>query len=289
MERIQAALKKAREARTEGTDNKKAPAQPAETRRGKDAEPLVLRDQLPVETRDEVWKSIKTFQPDERLLDRNRVVAYRACNESVPYDVMRTKLLQKLQRNNWSRLAITSPASSAGKTTTALNLAFSTARNSAVRVMVIELDMRKPTLASIVGLHDDCQFSRALAGDEDPELHLRRFGRNVIFGTNKSATRNPAELLQGTKAAGVIDELEAKFRPDVIIFDTPPLLAGDDTMAFLDLFDFALLIVESEKSTVEEIDKSEQELSARTNLLGVTLNKCRYLSRHEDYGKEYGY
>ena len=87
----------------------------------------------------------------------------------------------------------------------------------------------------------------------------------------------------------MVDEIEAQFRPDIMIFDTPPLFAGDDTMAFLDQVDCALLIAEAEKSTIEDIDKCEQELAARTNVLGVVLNKCRYLSRHEEYGKEYGY
>lgn len=289
MERIQAALKKAREARTESSGKKETPLQSVEARQEEETAPLVLTDEMALENRDEVWKSVKSFQPVDRVLERNRVIASRASNTSVPFDVMRTKLLQEMRRKNWTRVAITSPTAGAGKTVVATNLAFSIARQSDVRVMLLELDMRRPTLAKLIELKEDCQFSRALAGEEDPVQHLRRFGRNVIFGTNKSVARNPAELLQASVAAQVVDEIEAKFRPDVMIFDTPPLHAGDDTMAFLDQVDCALLIAEAEKSTIEEIDKSEQELSSRTNVLGVTLNKCRYLSRHEEYGKEYGY
>lgn len=290
MERIQAALKKARESRTqqsEGSISEQVdPAGKSDTR--KDA-PLVLTHEVSVSEREETWKQIKQVQPRENLLRRNRIVSHRSCPEAIPYDVMRTKLLQQMRKNKWSRVAITSPRAGAGKTMTTLNLALSLSRQSDLFTMLLELDMRSPSIARTIGITDDCQFSRALAEEDQPEDHLRRVGRNLIIGTNKTTARNPAELLQGQTAAQVMDKLEKRFKPDIIIFDTPPLFAGDDTMAFLDQVDCALLIAEAERSTVEEIDKSEQELSARTNVLGVMLNKCRYLSQHEGYGKEYGY
>ncbi|MCZ0811233.1 MAG: CpsD/CapB family tyrosine-protein kinase [Pseudomonadota bacterium] len=288
MERIQAALKKARESRTE-QGREKPDTQVKSRGDSKNNDTLILHEDMALGDRDETWKAIKSFQPSERLLNRNRIISFRACPESVPYDVMRTKLLQKMRSKNWTRIAITSPTAGAGKTMTCINLAFSLSRQSDIHSMLLELDMRRPSMARMLGLKGSCQLARALAGDEAPEKHMRRYGKNLIFGSNRAPERNPAELLQGSRSAHVVDEIEAQFRPDIMIFDTPPLFAGDDTMAFLDQVDCALLIAEAEKSTIEDIDKSEQELAARTNVLGVVLNKCRYLSRHEEYGKEYGY
>lgn len=294
MERIQAALKKARETRSgqQQHENKPVPVSPVEnrdTREDRVSEALVLSSDMALADREEAWKSIPAFTPSEKVLDRNRLIAHRASAASVPYDVMRTKLLHKMRKNKWTRVAITSPSARAGKTMTCLNLAFSLSRQSDVFSMLLELDMRRPAMARSIGLKDDCQFSRALSGDASPEKHMRRYGRNLILGANQTPARNPAELLQGARAAHVIDELEAQYRPDIIILDTPPMFAGDDTMAFLDQVDCALLIAEAEKTTIEEVDKCEQELASRTNVLGVILNKCRYLDRHEEYGKEYGY
>ncbi len=289
MERIQSALSKARKARQEQSQKSQIAQTGAGPEEAAEAplDTYVLDKDMSVANREEAWKTIAGFHPKEKQLASSRIVAYRSSHDSVPYDVMRTKLLHQMRANKWSRVAIVSPSQGAGKTLTSVNLAFSLARQTNFFTALIELDMRRPAMAKTLRLTDDCQFSRVISGEDPAEKHLRRYGKNLLFGTNKSTVRNPAELLQGTKAGKVIDDLEARYQPDIMIFDTPPVFAGDDTLAFLDQVDCVLLVVEAEKSTIDEIDKCEQELAARTNVLGVILNKCRYLSKHEEYGKEY--
>ena len=290
MERIQSALKKARKAREEQSQKdaggSAAPREEAPDDK-LDMNTYVLEKDMSVAQREDVWKDIPAFHPKEKQLASSRIVAYRSSHDSVPYDVMRTKLLHQMRANKWSRVAIVSPSQGAGKTLTSVNLAFSLARQTNFFAALIELDMRRPAVAKTLRLTDDCQFSRVLSGDDPIEKHMRRYGKNLIFGTNKSTVRNPAELLQGANAGKVVDDFEARFQPDILIFDTPPVFSGDDTLAFLDQVDCVLLVAEAERSTIDEIDKCEQELAARTNVLGVVLNKCRYLSKHEEYGKEY--
>ncbi|WP_306114902.1 MULTISPECIES: CpsD/CapB family tyrosine-protein kinase [unclassified Roseovarius] len=289
MERIQSALNKARKARQEQRENqnREAAAPASESTQDAPLETYVIPKDMSVASREEVWKRIPAFHPKEKQLASSRIVAYRSSHDSVPYDVMRTKLLHQMRANKWSRVAIVSPSQGAGKTLTCVNLAFSLARQTNFFAALIELDMRRPALAKALKINDDCQFSRVLSGEDPAEMHLRRYGKNLFFGCNKNTVRNPAELLQGANAGKVVDEIEAQFQPDIMVFDTPPVFAGDDTLAFLDQVDCVLLVAEAEKSTIEEIDKCEQELAARTNVLGVVLNKCRYLSKHEEYGKEY--
>jgi len=74
-----------------------------------------------------------------------------------------------------------------------------------------------------------------------------------------------------------------------MIFDTPPLLVSDDTLGFLDQVDCVLLVAEAEATTIDEIDNCEQELAARSNVLGVVLNKCRYMGKGYGYDYDYGY
>lgn len=76
--------------------------------------------------------------------------------------------------------------------------------------------------------------------------------------------------------------LKPKLAPDVVIFDLPPMLANDDVAAFLPNVDCAILVVAAEQTTRAEVDLCERELSQKTNLLGVVLNKCRYAP--EKYG-----
>lgn len=291
MERIQSAIEKARKARTTVAGTEDAPEQKSREngRSAPVAEPPVPETGPGGDPdRDALWKSVPLFKTDIRRMNRNRILAYKPGKESSAYDVMRTSLLQQMRKNDWTRVAITSSGAGSGKTMTSLNLAFSLARQSDLRVMVVELDMRRPSIARMLGIREPVQFSQVLEGKAAPEDHLLRYGANLIFAVNQASARHTAELLQGSKAAGILDAVEAAYRPDIIVIDTPPLLASDDTLAFLDQVDAALLLIEAERTTPAEVERCEHEMTARTNLLGVVLNKCRYLDRTESYGYYYG-
>ena len=73
-----------------------------------------------------------------------------------------------------------------------------------------------------------------------------------------------------------------------MLFDMPPLLVSDDTIAFLDQVDCVLMIAAAEESTMGEIDRCGKELARHTQVLGVVLNKCRFMDRDEGYDYDYG-
>ena len=279
MERIQAAIDKARAKR--GQEKAIAPA-------------VVVSDAVreivaanPPEGLAEAWEGLSVFVPKPAHLEDNRVVSHQPGPLSGPFEIMRTKMLLQMRANNWRRVAITSPTSDCGKTTIAVNLAFCLARQSDLRVMLIDLDLRRPAVATTLGVTRDLQLSRALAGIDPPQAHMMRIGANFAFAANRSATVNSAELLQGVHAAEVLDHIEARYAPDILILDMAPMLVADDTIGFLDQVDCTLLVAAAEHSTLEEVGKCEADLIGRTNALGVVLNKCRYRDDAESYG--YGY
>lgn len=278
MERIQSAIEKARAARAERDPRPKAggPAAVSARTAAKPPPGAAVAEADP-------WADLPPFEPDLRTLQAHRVVAYTSGPAAIPFDVMRTKLLYQLRSNSWKRIAITSPSSGCGKTMVTLNLAFSLSRQADIRILVVELDLRRPSMAKVLGLKVKSQFSRVLEGMAPAEAHMVHYGPNLIFATNQVPARNPAELLQGAGSAAVLDEIEARYRPDVMLFDMPPMLVNDDTIAFIDQVDCALLVGAAERSSIDEIDRCEQELSARTQVLGVVLNKCRYLEKGESY------
>jgi Mrp family chromosome partitioning ATPase len=280
MERIQSAIEKARAARQQRDPQPKAGGGSLAAAARPAGKPQV---DAAVSTESDPWMDLVPFEPDHRTLEAHRVVAYKSGPAAIPFDVMRTKLLYQLRSNNWKRIAVTSPSSGCGKTMVCLNLAFSLSRQADIRILVVELDLRRPSMAKVLGLHAKSLFARVLEGGAPAEAHMVRCGTNLIFATNHSPARNPAELLQGAGSAAVLDEIEARYRPDVMIFDMPPMLVNDDTIAFIDQVDCALLVGAAEKSSIDEIDRCEQELSARTQVMGVVLNKCRYLEMGESY------
>jgi Mrp family chromosome partitioning ATPase len=243
----------------------------------------------PQAERDALWSSLPELHLRKGDLERHRVLALGGGSEATTFDIMRTKLLQQMRSNKWRRVAITSPTAACGKTTLALNIAFSMARQRDIYSMLVELDLRRPSVTKVLGLRETRQFAKVLEGKAAPEDHLLRHGRNLLVAPSAHRTADPAELLQSVDTGRVMDAVEARFAPDVMLFDMPPMLVSDDTLAFLDQIDCVLLVAAAGTSTMAEITRCAEELAARCNFLGVVLNKCRYLEGDDAYGYGYGY
>jgi protein-tyrosine kinase len=314
MERIQSAIIKAREARRDqqtgaartGTPNNAAPIHPAQPPvdplgsgslgpESPGPDPLdydasaIDPALLAAADVDAAWQALPAYHPDPKHLERGRCVSFAGGPTAAHFDVMRTKLLQQVRGKGWNRIAITSPGPNCGKTMITLNLAFSLARQHDVRCLVIEMDLRRPSMARILGDTSGHQISEVLAGRAAAADHLIGHGRNLAFGTNRKPAPRSAELLQGPEAAAALEAIEARYQPTLMLFDMPPMQISDDTMAAMGLMDAALLIGAAESTTVAEIDRCEQDLASRTNVMGVVLNKCRYLDKSEGYGYGYDY
>ena len=259
MERIQSALAKARSAR----DRKLQSGNPS------------------ANGANNPWQELAEIRPDQSVLDRNRIVALHPGQNAASFDVMRTNLLRTLRANSWTRVAVTSPTPGCGKSTVALNLAFSLARLTDKRVLLVELDLRRPSLSGMLDLADAPQFAARLQEGQLDMTQVRRVGPNLALALSGAGVTSPAELLSAPRTADLIDALEARLRPDVILFDMSPMLVSDDALAFLDQVDCALMVAAAEETTVAEIEKCGKDLAMRTQVLGVVLNKCRYLEDEE--------
>jgi protein-tyrosine kinase len=232
---------------------------------------------------DDTWDSLTVFKPSIRRLRRNRVVAADGGRPAMDFDVIRTRMMQVMAANGWKRVAITSPTAACGKSTMVINLAYSLSRHRDHRTMVLEMDMRKPSLSRAMQIPGEHQFSRVLEGRAPFEDHAVRVNDNLIFATNVNAVAGSAELLQSPGTAAVLDDLTARYAPDMILFDMPPMLTGDDTMAFLSRVDCVLLLAAAEETSIKQIDKCERDIASQTNVMGVILNKCRYMDRDNAY------
>lgn len=231
------------------------------------------------------WDAIPSFEPAEAKLRNSRIVsAVDGGKGSTDFDVLRTRILQQARANNWRRIAVTSPTPGCGKSTMVLNLGFSLARQHDQRTILADVDMRRPSLAKKLGITDKLRFSRVLAGQEPFEDHARRLDTNLLISTNSQPTRGAAELLQSDVAARALDDISERYDPTIMLFDTPPLLAGDDTMAFLSKVDAVILLAAAEHSSIKQIDACERDIASQTNVMGIVLNKCRYMDRDSSYG-----
>jgi protein-tyrosine kinase len=277
MERIQAAIQKAKEKRSGLPGTASGAPAPAPERRGASYRPVAGAV-------GPAWAELGAFNPDPAVMARNRIVTFEDSDPThASFDMLRTKILRTMRQNGWMSLGVTSPTAGCGKTTTAVNLAFSFAHQPDVRTVLVDLDLRRPAVARDIGLGAPQSMAGVLQGTRSIPESFVRYGDNLAIGTNAQPIKNSAEiLLNGATAQGVAS-LKAAFLPDVMIFDLPPMLQSDDVMAFLPNLDCVLLVAGAERTRLDEVDKCEHDLAEQTHVLGVVLSMCRYT------GEEYGY
>jgi Mrp family chromosome partitioning ATPase len=179
---------------------------------------------------------------------------------------------------------ITSSDNGCGKSTIASNLALSFARNAELRTILIDLDLRRPPIGKLFGCRSQGNFHDVLLKKDTFENHALRLGANLAITTNQSPARNSSELLQSEGALKVLDDIERQYQPDIMLFDMPPMLGNDDTHAFMLQVDCAILIAAAESTTLDQIESCEKDLAEHLPVLGVVLNKCRYMGQEQGYG-----
>lgn len=288
MEKLQQALDKARTARS----GKSGAATSAETfsrnpPRPKDSAQPSSTGARRSEPRNAIWADLRQFTPDAATLVRNRVVTYDAGPGATHFDILRTKILLQMRRNGWKRLAITSPMASCGKTTMACNLALGLSRQPDLSAMLLEMDLRRPNMANMMGHKPEHDITKMLSGEVPFVEQAVRVRGNVAISMARRASNDPTRYMLSPETIETIERLEQTYQPELTLFDLPPLLVSDDTRAFLGNVDCALMVARAEKSSISQIDTCEREIAEHTNMLGVVLNQCRFEDDVDGYDYDY--
>lgn len=270
MEKLQVAIEQARQ-RREGKTSVQPSTKSTPVQNRQRSKPRLLPDGL-----SDRWAGLKQFALSKTEAKNQRLVSHLPGREAAAYDVLRTKLLVEMRKNAWRRVAITSPTKGCGKTTTAANLALSISRQGDLRTALFEFDLRRPAFSRVFGAEPMNDISLLLQGNIGFEEQAMCTNENLAISMAKHSHDDPTRLIAGEQAADTIDQIEKDFAPDVLIFDLPPLLAADDTRAFLRNVDCALMMAQANTTTANEVDITEREIAEQTNVLGVVLNECRF-------------
>ena len=230
----------------------------------------------------DVWNNLLTIPVDEAALERNLVItASRRDPAHAAFDVLRTRLVQALSDNGWNRVGITSPTRDCGKTFTAVNLAITLSRYDNCRTVLMDMDLRNPSVGKVLGTTISASMGEYLRGSIPTEAYLRRMGQNnlnigghLAVGLNDRIEPFASELFQQPKTAEVLARMEAELKPDVVLFDLPPAMAQDDVIAFRPQFDCILLVIGGGMTTASEIREVSRRLGDGKPIVGVVLNKA---------------
>ncbi len=207
-------------------------------------------------------------------LRRNRVLTGKEPPHIAnSYALLRTQILQKLAAHSWNALAVTSGGPAQGKTLTAVNLAICLAREVHYSVLLVDLDLRRPRVHKYLGISANHGIGDYLLHDVPLQDILVNPGIDrLVVLPGKLPVANSSEMLSSPKMAHLVDELKTRYPSRIVVFDLPPVLSADDTLAFSPYADAALLVLEENKTTRDEIART-MGLLAGVNIIGTVLNK----------------
>lgn len=201
------------------------------------------------------------------------------------YRLMRTNLQYRNGSNGEQTypqvISVTSPKPSDGKTTTVVNLAITFAM-SGCSVLLIDGDLRKPATHQLLGLNRTPGFSDVLRGTKSFHSVKQTFVKGLDYLSAGKTEMPPAELLDTDRLPTLIADLRDQF--DIILIDTPPVLAVGDALIIAVQSDANLVVAGAGTTDRKALDQMQK----RFNTVGVDLSAV-ILNRYDVNGEEYGY
>ncbi|AOH83797.1 hypothetical protein AWL63_07255 [Sphingomonas panacis] len=181
-------------------------------------------------------------------------------------------------------LLITSSNPNEGKTTTAISLAQSFAQEGK-RVLLVDADMRRPSLHKMLGFNNAEGFANALNGERRAADVIVHDGHGYDVLPSGPISPNPARLLSGG-LRGLLADLESRY--DMVIFDGPPIVGLADVPILSAAIEETILVIQARKSRRRVVMSALRRLrSSRSSIVGVILTKFDH--RSADYAYTYAY
>jgi len=190
------------------------------------------------------------------------------------FKILRTKVLHRMRDQGLNTLAITSPGPHAGKTLTAINLAISLALEVNQTVLLVDANLRNPSVHKYFGIEPKFGLSDYLL-DNVPVQNIlvnpKGIARFIIL-PGKRPLLDSSEMLSCPKMSQLVEDLKTRYPSRIVLFDLPHL-GTSDALAFAPYVDAALLIIEEGKTTEDELKQAIEQIQP-TPLLGTVLNKA---------------
>ncbi len=251
----------------------------AKQARGTVASPASTPIQSPVKGRrsgpiDPVYTQTRVYPTDDALLEKHGVLT-PAFNSIIveQYNLLRARVMEAMTRNGYNSILVASPEPEEGKTLTAVNLAISIARESNRTVLLIDTDMRQPSVHRYFGLPEGTGlYEHITKGTPLSELLINPGLPRLTVLPAGMPTDYPADLLGGPAMQELVSDVKRRYQGRYIIFDSPPLLAYADGLYLARYADAVLMVARSGSTKEDNLRQALESLGDRP-LLGTVLNR----------------
>ncbi len=206
------------------------------------------------------------------------------------YRTLRTQVFHAAEKKLTQVILMTSAVAGEGKTSTILNLAWAIAQSKEKRVLVIDSDLRRPSISSYLGLDFELGFGEILNEVSEALPAIVRIDDSSLYILSSTREEpNPAELLSKERVGETLSELRRYF--DYILIDAPPTVAFADARLLANHADAIVMVVRAGLAGHSTIERAMEALPSN-RILGVVLNGADQMSEvgyYGYYGYGYGY
>lgn len=180
-------------------------------------------------------------------------------------------------------LLVTSTASEEGKSMTALNLAISLAKEQDHTVLLVDTDLRRPSVHKYLEIEPDIGLVHCLRDGVPLENALVKtgVGKLVILPAGE-AIKDPLDLLSSNRMKSIVKELKERYPERYVIFDTPPAHPFADASVLAGIVDACLFVVREGKANKDDLLKTLEGFKEQ-NLLGIVYNDAHMFMKKQDY------
>jgi protein-tyrosine kinase len=201
------------------------------------------------------------------------------------FRVLGLKLRHLREKRKLKRIVVTGTAPEEGKSLVAANLALNQARSKILKTLLVDGDLRRPTVAGRFGFDSSLPgLSECLRGERNLSEVVYKLGGSGLWVLPAGcAPENPLELMQGGRLPELLDRLSEFF--DWIIIDTPPVMPMADTTFWMKLADGVLVVIREGVSEKKVVERALDSFD-RAVLLGLVVNSCSR-SEHDNYYSRY--
>ncbi len=228
------------------------------------------------------YSETKIKKIDDYILKKGKIISLFHDHKKIDQiKTLRTQILNHLNEINGNSFLITSAHAYEGKTFTAINLGVSIAQELDRTVLLVDADLRKHTrrhkdfAVDFFGTDMNEGLSNYLLGQaEIPELLINPGIERLVLLPAGRPLANSAELLGSPRMVKLVNDIKNRYADDrIIIFDCSSMLSCADPLVLTSYVDGILLIVEEERTTSEDINKT-MELLKNKPIIGTVLNKA---------------
>jgi len=200
---------------------------------------------------------------------------------SEAYRTLRTNLSFYSLDNPLRSLVVTSPASGDEKSVAVANLAVTMAQ-SGRRTVLVDCDLRRPSLHTFFNLNNDAGLTSMILNDDTAPPLQATSVENLWLLASGPKPPNPADLLGSRKIDQLIEQLTAQY--DVVLFDAPPVIAVTDAAVLGAKVDGVLLVISAGKSRRDHAERAKEMLEkAKVRIIGVALTNAPKDSSIDSY------